>query len=255
MFNIVRSIVFALVIIALTLPFAFIALASAPFPPQTRYRWISGWAKMMMRVMPVVLGIRHRVIGRENITDSPAVILCKHQSAWETIAMQQIFPPVAFVLKRELLRIPFFGWGLAQMPIVSIDRSAGRDALAQVVEQGKQRLAEGFWVVVFPEGTRAAVGTARRYKVGGATLACEAGVPVIPVAHNAGEFWRRNAFVKSAGEIVVSIGPVIDTQGRTPEEVNTLSEAWIESEMQRLFPHHYKGQATRIVSHAEAGTR
>lgn len=251
MLNIFRSILFALVIIVLTLPYAVIAVATAPFPPQTRYRIISGWARIVMRVLPVVLGIRCRVIGQENMTAKPAVILCKHQSAWETIAMQKIFPPVAFVLKRELLKIPFFGWGLAQMPIVSIDRAAGRDALAQVVEQGKQRLAEGFWVVVFPEGTRSAVGTARRYKVGGATLACEAGVPVVPVAHNAGEFWRRNAFVKRPGEVVVSIGPVIETAGRTPDEVNRLTEAWIEGEMHRLFPHHYKGQQARAATAAE----
>ena len=153
--------------------------------------------------------------------------------------MQRIFPPVAFVLKKELLLIPFFGWGLARMPIISIDRKAGKDALNQVIDQGKERLAEGFWVVVFPEGTRAAPGHQKRYKVGGASLAVAAGVPVVPVAHNAGEFWRKNAFVKRPGDIVVSIGPAIATAGRTAEEVNKQTEAWIEGEMLRLFPHHY----------------
>jgi 1-acyl-sn-glycerol-3-phosphate acyltransferase len=150
---------------------------------------------------------------------------------------------VAYVLKRELLKIPFFGWGLAQMPIISIDRAAGKDALKQVIDQGKQRIAEGFWVVIFPEGTRAAIGSAKRYKIGGASLATAAGVPVVPVAHNAGEFWRRNAFVKSPGMITFSIGPTIATTGRAAEEVNAEAEAWIEGEMRRLFPHHYTGQA------------
>jgi 1-acyl-sn-glycerol-3-phosphate acyltransferase len=244
MLNLIRSSVFMVLMVAITFPFGALMVFTFPLPVHTRYRIISRWACWFaMPLIRYVLGIRYRVIGRENLPTDPAVILSKHQSAWETISYQEIFPPVAYVLKRELLRIPLFGWGLAQMPIVSIDRSAGKDALRQVIDQGKQRLAEGFWVVVYPEGTRAAIGSAKRYKAGGAALATSAGAPVVPVAHNAGEFWRRNAFVKRPGEVVVSIGPVIQTAGRSPEEVNRAAEAWIEGEMRRLFPHHYKSGA------------
>ncbi|MDB5813216.1 MAG: 1-acyl-sn-glycerol-3-phosphate acyltransferase [Rhodocyclales bacterium] len=243
MMNLLRSTLYMIVIAPITMIYGLGSALTFPFAPQTRYRIITCWSKIAMPIIAAILGIRYRVIGRENLPTVPAVILCKHQSAWETIALQRIFPPIAFVLKRELLRIPFFGWGLAQMPIISIDRKAGKDALKQVVDQGKQRIAEGFWVVIFPEGTRAAIGFAKRYKVGGATLATAAGVPVVPVAHNAGEFWRRNAFIKRPGNITVSIGPVIDTVGRTPEEVNAQAEKWIEGEMRRLFPHHYTHEA------------
>jgi 1-acyl-sn-glycerol-3-phosphate acyltransferase len=243
MLNLFRSTLYMIVIAPITIVFGVFSVFTFPFAPQTRYRIVTCWSKIAMPLIRGILGIRYRVIGREHLPSVPSVILCKHQSAWETIATQRIFPPVAYVLKRELLKIPFFGWGLAQMPIISIDRAAGKDALKQVIDQGKQRIAEGFWVVIFPEGTRAAIGSAKRYKIGGASLATAAGVPVVPVAHNAGEFWRRNAFIKSPGEIIFSIGPTIETTGRTAEEVNAQAEAWIEGEMRRLFPHHYKGQS------------
>lgn len=251
MLKLIRSTVFMIVMVAITIPFAALMVLTFPLNVHTRYRIISRWACWIaMPMIRLLLGIRHRVIGRENLPAGPAVILSKHQSAWETISFQAIFPPVAYVLKKELLRIPFFGWGLAQMPIISIDRSAGKDALKQVIDQGKQRLAEGFWVVVYPEGTRAAIGSAKRYKVGGASLATATGAPVVPVAHNAGEFWRRNAFVKQPGEIVLSIGPVIETAGRNADEVNAETEAWIEGEMRRLFPHHYKDGSARQATAA-----
>jgi 1-acyl-sn-glycerol-3-phosphate acyltransferase len=166
--------------------------------------------------------------------------MSKHMSAWETIMLQDIFPPMVFVMKREIHKLPFFGWGIAQMPMIAIDRAAGKDALAQVVEQGIDRLGHGFWVTIFPEGTRVAPGSRKRYKAGGAVLASKSGVPVVPVAHNAGEFWARNAFLKRPGEVVVSIGPAIDTRGLSPEEINRRTETWVEGEMHRLFPHHYK---------------
>ena len=240
-----RSLLFAIVLVITTPPFALLGILSTPLPPQTRYRIITKWTDITLWFVWHLLGIRYRVIGRENLPNQASVILCKHQSAWETMALQHIFPAICFVLKRELLKVPFFGWGLARMPMIAIDRAAGKDALAQVVEQGSQRLEEGFWVVVFPEGTRVAPGTTRRYKPGGAWLAHKTGVPVVPVAHNAGEFWRRNAFVKHPGEVVVSIGPVIETAGRGAEEINAEAHAWIEGEMRRLFPHHYRGGATK----------
>lgn len=242
-----RSLLFAIVLVIVTPPYAIFGFLTFPLPPRVRHRIITSWAPLVMWFVWHLLGIRFRVIGRENIPKGPAVILSKHQSAWETMALQVIFPPLCFVLKRELLKVPFFGWGLAQIPGIAIDRKAGKDALAQVIEQGRARLAEGFWVVVFPEGTRVAPGTTRRYKPGGAWLARKAGVPVVPVAHNAGEFWRRNAFLKHPGEVTVSIGPAIDPAGLEATEINVRAEAWIEGEMRRLFPHEYADLAKKRV--------
>ena len=237
--DLIRSSLFALVLAIVTPPVALFAFLTFPLPPHARYRILTQWTRLVMWFVWHLLGIRYRVLGQENVSATPAVVLCKHQSAWETMALQLILPPVAFVLKRELLRVPFFGWGLAQMPIVSIDRAAGRDALTQVEDQGRALLQQGFWVVVFPEGTRVPPGAKRRYKVGGAYLATRTNTAVLPIAHNAGEFWRRNAFVKRPGEVVVSIGPPIDPAGLTHEEVNARAQQWIEGEMHRLFPHHY----------------
>jgi len=243
-----RSLLFAIVLAIVTPPYAIFGFLTFPLPPRLRHRIITSWAPLVMWFVWHLLGIRYKVVGRENIPAGPAVILAKHQSAWETMALQVIFPPLCFVLKRELLKVPFFGWGLAQIPGIAIDRTAGKDALAQVVEQGRARLSEGFWVVVFPEGTRVAPGTSRRYKPGGAWLAQKAGVPIVPVAHNAGEFWRRNAFLKRPGEITVSIGPAIDPSAMDASETNARAEAWVEAEMRRLFPHHYGRDATRAAA-------
>lgn len=237
--NLIRSSLLALLMMAVTPLFALIGMASFACPPHVRYRLITRWTDIVMLGVRWLTGIRYEVRGRENLPAEASVILCKHQSAWETMALQHIFPPVAFVLKKELLRVPFFGWGLAQMPIISIDRDAGIGALEQVVQQGRVLLAQGFWVVVFPEGTRVAPGQTKRYKVGGAHLAAQTGTKVVPVAHNAGELWPRNAFVKRPGLITVSIGPAIDAQGMSAEEINRCAEAWIEGEMRRISPHRY----------------
>ena len=237
--HLIRSFVFAILLALVTIPYALFAIMIFWLPPMTRHRLITTWVPIMMWIIKHVLGIRYRIVGAENMPAGPAVVLSKHQSAWETIALQQIFPPLCFVLKKEVLKVPFFGWGMASIPGIAIDRAAGKDALAQVVEQGRERLKEGLWVVVFPEGTRVAPGTTGRYKPGGAILAKRAGVPVVPVAHNAGEFWARNAFIKRPGEIIVSIGPVIEVKGVKADEIHKQAEAWIEAEMRRLFPHHY----------------
>jgi len=235
----VRSLLLALAMLLFTPPFALIALCTFPLPRLTRYRIIALWAYTMLWVVKHVCGIKYRVQGAENIPAQPVIILSKHQSAWETMAFQQIFPPQCYVLKRELLLVPFFGWGLALTSPIAIDRSAGKAALKQLLKQGKERLAQGFCIVIFPEGTRIAVGEKGKYQIGGAWLGSHTQAPVLPVAHNAGEFWRRNAFLKYPGEITVSIGPPIDTAGLTPGEVNERVESWIEDEMRRLFPHHY----------------
>lgn len=236
---VLRSLALALVLAVVTPPFSIIAMLTFALDGHTRYRVITTWTDIALWFVRHVCGIGYRVVGAENIPATPSVILSKHQSAWETMALQHVFPPLCFVLKKELLRVPFFGWGLAQMPMISIDRAAGKDALAQVLEQGRKRLEEGFWVLVFPEGTRVAPGKSRRYKPGGAYLAAQTGAPVVPVAHNAGEFWRRRAFLKYPGTVTVSIGPTIDSKGLSAEEINRRAEEWIEGEMRRLFPHHY----------------
>ncbi|TCJ15565.1 1-acyl-sn-glycerol-3-phosphate acyltransferase [Parasulfuritortus cantonensis] len=204
--------------------------------PVPRYRVIRHWARTMLVVARYVLGIHHRVEGLEHLPapGSPAIVMAKHQSAWETIAFQCIFPPLSFVLKRELLAIPFFGWGLRLISPIAIDRDAGREALKDIEQQGADRLAKGFWVLIFPEGTRVKPGEQGKYNIGGAWLAARTGVPVVPVAHNAGRLWPKNAFVKRPGEITVVIGPAIATAGKKASAINAEVEAWIEAEMARL---------------------
>jgi len=174
------------------------------------------------------------VEGLEHIPHRTAIIFSKHQSAWETIAVQKIFPPMVFILKRELLRLPFFGWALATCEPISINRGLKKQALRQLVDQGLQRLKKGVWVVVFPEGTRVAPGQKMKYSGGGALLAHKSGCPVIPVAHNAGEFWPRNSFLKYPGVIQMRIGPLIDSKGKSASEINREAEAWIESQMEEI---------------------
>ncbi|NTV11299.1 MAG: 1-acyl-sn-glycerol-3-phosphate acyltransferase, partial [Zoogloea sp.] len=166
--NAIRSILFIIPLAIFTPLFALLAQLTFPFGPQTRHWVVRGWPHIMAWFVKHLLGIPYRLVGAENIPAGPAIILAKHQSAWETIMLQDIFPPMVFVLKKELLKVPFFGWGIGRMPMIAIDRAAGKDALSQVVEQGRQRLAEGFWVTIFPEGTRVAPGASKRYKIGGA---------------------------------------------------------------------------------------
>jgi len=229
-----RSSLFALALLLVTPPYALVALASAPLPRHVRYRVISGWSHLVLWFLRRLCGVRWNVEGREHLPARPAVILAKHQSAWETLAFQCILPPQVHVLKRELLWIPFFGWGLALMSPISINRARGLAALRQIARKGKKRLEQGFWVVVFPEGTRVAPGARRRYQLGGAWLAAYAGAPVVPVAHNAGRVWPRNSFLKYPGKVTVRIGPPIESSGRAPEEITAQAEAWIESQQKTL---------------------
>jgi 1-acyl-sn-glycerol-3-phosphate acyltransferase len=211
-------------------------------PLRQRRLFVMPMVHVIMWLVRHLLRIDQQVLGTENIPGRPCVILSKHQSAWETFALQEIFQLTSFVYKRELHWLPFFGWGIKLMPFVAIDRAAGKAALNQVAERGKQRLDGGYNVVVFPEGTRVAPGQHKRYKIGGAYLAVSAGALVLPVALNSGECWRRNAFLKVPGRVTVSIGPPIDPVGKTAEEVNAAAERWIEAEMRRISPHRYKDE-------------
>lgn len=230
----IRSLIFALLQLLITPVFTLAAILSFPFHPITRYRIISGWALSVMWLLRVLCGIRMEVRGAENIPAKPAILLCKHQSAWETIALQKVFPPQVWVLKRELLWLPFFGWGLAMTSPIAIKRSDGKGAVKQLLRQGKERLEMGFCVVIFPEGTRIPYGQRGKYKVGGALLSASTGVPVVPIAHNAGKLWGRNSFMKRPGVITMSIGAAIDPAGLKAEEINRRAEDWIEAEVARI---------------------
>ncbi|HEX4985477.1 MAG TPA: lysophospholipid acyltransferase family protein [Burkholderiales bacterium] len=229
-----RSAAFEAVRAALTVVFAVLSLATVPFPVRARYRFITLWSHLVIGAARRICGVRYRMVGTVNLPREACIVLSKHQSAWETLAYQVLLPPQVWVLKRELLRVPFFGWGLALMRPIAIDRGSATRALKQMLEQGRDRLAAGWWIVIFPEGTRTPPGRRGRYHVGGAWLACQTGATVVPIAHNAGTLWGRGAFVKYPGTITVSVGAPIRPEGLTPEALNRKAEDWIETEVARL---------------------
>ena len=229
-----RSSLFALFEVVITFVFAILALLCFPLPWSARYRVITTWTRLMVAGAERICGIRYRVLGAENVPPPPFIVLSKHQSAWETLAFQVIFPPQVWVVKRELLWIPFFGWGLAMLSPIAIDRGAGSRALNQLLEQGRERLARRYCIVIFPEGTRVAPGQRGKYQAGGAWLAVKTGTPVLPVAHNAGELWPRDAFIKRPGLVTISIGVPLDARQFTPGKLNGAVESWIEDEMRRI---------------------
>jgi 1-acyl-sn-glycerol-3-phosphate acyltransferase len=179
------------------------------------------------------------VTGWEHVPESPVVIMSKHQSAWETIFIESAFPSQCWIIKKELQWLPFVGWGLMAIRAIAIDRRSGSSAREQIVEQGAERLKEGHWVTIFPEGTRVAPGKAGRYGIGGALLATRTGTPILPIAHNAGEYWPRYAFRKKPGTVKVVIGPLIETAGRDVISVNNDVQNWIEGQMRAISPERY----------------
>lgn len=230
-----RSGLYWLVFAASTIVYGFLVGTLAWLLP---FRWrhvpVRQWATINLHALRWLCGLHWRVEGRENLPSYPVVIFAKHQSTWETIALALLLPPQVWVVKRELLKVPFFGWGLAALWPIAIDRSAGRAAVEQMLQQGRRRLRQGQCVMIFPEGTRVRPGTTERYRMGGAILATETGTPVLPIAHNAGEFWPRHSFIKWPGEVVVSIRPPIESAGKTPEQLNDEVREVIETEMQRI---------------------
>jgi 1-acyl-sn-glycerol-3-phosphate acyltransferase len=231
---IVRSSLYALGQLVSVMIFGPLSLLVFPFPFLWRFRFIRGWSRFNLWWLEVTCGLGYRVEGKENIPECNGIVFSKHQSAWETFGLQVIFPPHVWVVKRELLKIPLFGWGLAMMESIAIDRQAGRKAMREVVNQGITHLKKGRWVMIFPEGTRVPLGKKVRYKPGGAMLAARCGHPVVPVAHNAGAFWTRRSFIKRPGTIRVVIGPLIETKNRSAAEINRLAESWIEATTEEL---------------------
>lgn len=211
------------------------ALLVWPLPFRMRYNIITLWNRFALLIAKYIAGINYTIIGLDNIPKgTPYVVLCKHQSAWETIFTQIYFKPLSTVLKRELLRIPFFGWGLALLKPIPIDRSKPRDALRKIHKEGLERIADRINVLIFPEGTRIPSGQAGNYARGGAEIACVTGAPVLPVAHNAGELWPVSQILKIPGTITVVIGKPIPTAGRNSKELTEEVKAWIENEIRNM---------------------
>jgi 1-acyl-sn-glycerol-3-phosphate acyltransferase len=239
--NAIRSTIFLAYQLITVAPWSFICLACAPLPLPTRYRVTMKWVKMCIWGAEKICGIRWQVQGEENLPDSSVILLSKHQSTWETLFFPAFLDrEVCFVFKRELLRLPFFGWGIGLLEMIHIDRRNKTDAFEQVVSQGAEKLAQGRSIIMFPEGTRIPVGEAGRYKHGGARLATRTGATVVPVAVNSGRLWPRKAFLKYPGTITVSFGPAIDPEGKTAEELSKQVASWIETEMHRISPQDYE---------------
>ena len=214
--------------------YAIAMLATFWLPPVPRYKMAAHWCRMSVLGARVICGVRWRVEGLDRIPSTPHVVMSKHSSTWETLALNLYLPPLSFVAKQELLKLPFFGWGFALASPITIDRKAGPNAMAQMVEQGKQRFAQGFWIVIYPEGTRIRAGKRGRYKTGGARLAIGLDVPILPVAHNAGWLWPKGTIAKRAGELTLVFGEPIGSHGKDPGKLTSEVEAWIEAEVARL---------------------
>jgi len=237
-----RSALYLALLTVVVVPWSFIVLAAYCGSVRTRYRLCAIWTRFAIRAARHLCGIRWKVDGWHHLPDGPAILLPKHQSTWETFWLPSYMPrDLTFVYKRELHWVPFFGWAMKSLNMINIDRSRGQDAFEQVVTQGEAHLRDGWWIVIFPEGTRTQPGSTRRYKTGGMRLAVRTHTPVVPIAVNSGEFWPRRSFLKRPGEITIAIGPPIDPQGKSPEALGALVESWIEDEMRRLAPHRYAG--------------
>ena len=245
----IRSLIHMLWMLVTVIPVAFWMLATAPFAsPRHLLASANGFLACAMYGLRVICGVNWRVTGMENLPGLdaqgkvlPAVLLVKHQSTLETFLMPLIMPrPLAYVFKKEILLIPFFGWGIGRLEMIHIDRKLGKQAFQKVAEQGRELLAKGTWVIMFPEGTRIPRGKVGQYKSGGPRLAIETGAPVVPVAVTSAKCWPRKAFIKLPGMVDVSIGKPIPSQGRSPDELMVEVQTWIEAEMRRLDPEAYR---------------
>jgi len=230
----IRSSIYWLGMVLSASVIGFTTVFTIPLHVDKRFRYAQTFAIFNLWLLKHVCRLNYEIEGLDGLPDEGAVVLCKHQSTWETLMLQIELPPVRWVLKRELLKIPFFGWGLAIQQPIAIDRSSGRKAVTQLVEQGRKLLDNRYWVIVFPEGTRAKPGTENKYKLGGSILAVETGHPVVPIAHNAGEYWPRHSFLKWPGCIKVCVGPAIKTNGKKAAEVNAEAHDWIEGKMKEI---------------------
>lgn len=249
----IRTFLFYLLLSSSSLIWCTLCVFIAPFLPfRARYRLINqAWCHCAVWLSKVIVGIRYEVSGLENIPPQPCVILAKHQSTWETFFLSALFEPLSQVVKRELLYVPFFGWAMAMLKPIAIDRSNPKAALKQLAKQGDERIKQGAWVLIFPEGTRIPPGQIGKFSRGGAALAVNAGLPVLPIAHNAGEFWPKQGWAKYPGTIQVVIGPVMHAEGEGPRAIAELNErayAWVAQTQQQI-----SGVAPQAVSESASG--
>lgn len=230
-----RSGLLFILVLAFTIVMAFLVLTVGCLCDILRFKLSIFWAHCVLFLVKSICGINYHVTGLENITKTRnAIVLCKHQSAWETIYLTTVLPSSCILLKKSLLWIPFWGWAMATLKPIAINRSTPKQALKQLLQQGAKRLQQGYWIVIYPEGTRVAPGEQRKFSASGSLLAQRTGTPVIPVAHNAGEFWSRNSFLKYPGIIQVKIGPVITAGQRKSKAINAEVESWINTAMNEI---------------------
>ncbi|MEA5446643.1 lysophospholipid acyltransferase family protein [Gammaproteobacteria bacterium AB-CW1] len=235
--QLLRSALFNTLMALSVIPWVIALLCLMPFGQRVRFLIPQSWARLQLFLLRHICRLDYQVEYQGEVPDGPCITLWKHESAWETLCQLDIFRrPQSWVLKRELLFIPMFGWGLALLNPIAINRGGGRRAVEQVVSQGKQKLADGSWLMIFPEGHRMAPGKTRRYGRSAAILARDTGVPVIPICHNAGDFWGRVEFIKRPGTIKVIVGEPIDPSGLTPAEINEKAQLWIESRLREISP-------------------
>lgn len=231
----IRSLLFSVIMSTSVMFYSFICLMALPLPFRYRFTIVAAFTTSMLWVLKVTCHVKYEIKGLENIPkDRVGVVLCKHQSTWETFLMPMLFHGAAIILKRELLWVPFFGWGLAVVDPIAINRSDKSSAMEQIITKGKKCLDGGRWVVMFPEGTRIAYGKVGNYRAGGARLAVATHYPVLPIAHNAGRYWPKRGLLKKPGTITVVIGPLMETTGKTPEEITAAAKEWIEGTIKTL---------------------
>jgi len=231
-----RSVLFLFGALAITAVFGVLVPVAGIAGMRAASRAAALYCECILAWVTWTCGITYAIEGWENVPDFPVIVMSKHQSAWETLFLEAKLPPQCWIVKKELLWLPFVGWGLLAVRCIAIDRSSGMTARDQIVEKGARRLKEGYWVTIFPEGTRIAPGKRGRYGIGGALLAARTATPILPIAHNAGEMWGRYAFRKRSGTVKVVVGPLIRTEGRDAVSINKELEGWIEDQMQRISP-------------------
>jgi 1-acyl-sn-glycerol-3-phosphate acyltransferase len=247
-----RSALYVLWLVVTVIPWAIFVLLLSIFVRGTRLYWFTiVWLRLATWGARLICGVRHRIAGMDNLPDSRVILCPKHQSTWETFAFPTLMPhPLSYVFKRELLMIPFFGWAMGRLDMVHIDRSKRAEAWNKVAEQGRRFMAQGNWVIMFPEGTRIARGSQGMYKSGATRLAVATDTPVVPIAVTSARCWPRKSFVLRPGVVDISIGKPIPSAGREPDELMREVEAWIEAEMRRLDPQAYAPAATSAASAA-----
>jgi 1-acyl-sn-glycerol-3-phosphate acyltransferase len=232
----IRSLIYTTLMVLGTGVFGVIVLISALLPLTLEQRYVvpRTWGLFLTWLAGAICDLKYTIEGQENLPDRPFISLWKHSSTWDTMAQMFVVPPAAWLLKREVTWIPIVGWAVSTYKPIAINRSAGHSAVNQVVTQGRERLASGMGVIVYPEGTRVLPGQTRKYGISGALLATQTGTPVVPIAHNSGYFWRRRSIMKKAGTIRVVIGPPIDPTGMDPRELNNQVQQWIEAKVAEI---------------------